>query len=125
MEDTKREIFIADLCHLVWQYFERKNGLDVPTSPSKEQFDSILAGIEAMDKNPNMTPEESHENWMKHKIQNGWKYGLVKNSEAKTHPDIRPYSELPKAEQDKNKLFIQSYHTGVSFWNDLHRSKEN
>lgn len=34
----------------------------------------------------------------------GWRYGAVKNAEAKTHPLMVPYAELPAAERRKDAL---------------------
>ena len=47
----------------------------------------------------------SHENWMKEKLADGWKYGPVKNPETKEHPCIVPFEELPKEQQFKDHLF--------------------
>jgi hypothetical protein len=51
------------------------------------------------------TPEESHENWMKFKKDNGWKFGPVKNEGFKTHPLLIPYSELDSNARMKDDLF--------------------
>ena len=51
------------------------------------------------------TPEESHENWRKVKDAEGWVYGPVKDAEAKTHPCMVPYEELPSAQIIKDHLF--------------------
>ncbi len=55
--------------------------------------------------NSNVTPEESHENWLAEKIDDGWSYGSVKNVEKKTHPCMLPYVELPKTQRTKDYLF--------------------
>ncbi len=52
------------------------------------------------------TPEQSHESWLKEKVATGWKYGAVKNPEAKEHPCFVPYAELPPAQKLKDRLFI-------------------
>jgi len=51
------------------------------------------------------TPEQSHESWMSQKRAEGWVYGTVKDPEAKTHPCMVPYSELPPEQQRKDHLF--------------------
>ena len=50
-------------------------------------------------------PEASHESWMKQKLEEGWKYGPVKDPEKKEHPCIVPFSELPREQQAKDHIF--------------------
>lgn len=51
------------------------------------------------------TPEESHENWTRFKVEHGWVYGPVKDPEAKTHPCLVPYADLPADQRIKDHLF--------------------
>lgn len=51
------------------------------------------------------TPEQSHENWMKVKENEGWKYGPVKDVYKLEHPCMMPYKDLPKEQQVKDSLF--------------------
>ena len=50
-------------------------------------------------------PEASHISWMKQKLEEGWKYGPVKNPETKEHPCIVPFDQLPVAQQAKDYIF--------------------
>ena len=43
---------------------------------------------------------------MTQKSKDGWTYGTVKDAEAKTHPCLLPYSELPQEQKIKDQLFI-------------------
>lgn len=52
------------------------------------------------------TPEESHWGWMNYKEANGWTYGEVKDPEAKTHPCLVAYEELPESQKIKDHLFV-------------------
>lgn len=60
--------------------------------------------------------ENVHDVWAVGRIQEGWSYGEVKDSEKKTNPTLVPYSELPESEKeyDRNtaletlKLIIKS-----------------
>lgn len=49
---------------------------------------------------------DSHANWMREKIADGWIYGLVKDEKAKTHPCLVPYHELPLEQRLKDTLFV-------------------
>ena len=50
-------------------------------------------------------PEASHLSWMNQKLEEGWKYGPVKNPELKEHPCIVPFDQLPKEQQAKDYIF--------------------
>lgn len=50
-------------------------------------------------------PEASHISWMKQKLEDGWKYGPVKDPEKKEHPCFVPYDQLPEAQRAKDDVF--------------------
>lgn len=52
------------------------------------------------------TPEQSHESWLAEKIASGWKYGAVKNPDAKEHPCMVAYADLPPAQRAKDHIFV-------------------
>jgi hypothetical protein len=56
-------------------------------------------------------PERSHEGWMAEKIAAGWVYGATKDPEAKTHPCLVPYAELPPEQKRKDSLFVTIVNT--------------
>lgn len=70
----------------------------------RNQFVDIIAKYMALDKLP--TPEEAHESWNQSYYKMGWKYGKVRDTEAKTHPDLVPFNELPQPEKDKDAIFL-------------------
>lgn len=51
-------------------------------------------------------PEASHENWMKEKLEDGWRYGPVKDPAKKEHPCLVPFEMLPAEQQMKDRLFL-------------------
>lgn len=67
--------------------------------------DSIKNGIKNILANPDTTPEQSHENWMRKKEQAGWKYGKEKCEIMKTHPCMVDYNVLPEHQKVKDKFF--------------------
>lgn len=69
------------------------------------QRDSAMLGVNLHTNNPNAGPQASHESWMKQKLEEGWKYGSVKNPTLKEHPCMVPFSELPPAQQAKDYIF--------------------
>lgn len=53
------------------------------------------------------TPEAEHESWMRAYDAMGWQYGPVRDPVAKTHPDMVPFDQLPKLEQEKDAIFLE------------------
>lgn len=71
------------------------------------QKDSLRAGARSvLLGGPDHTPEASHEGWMAQKLAEGWVYGEVKDTKAKTHPCIVPYRDLPREQQAKDHIFM-------------------
>jgi len=69
------------------------------------QRESAIAGVQAVLDGTASTPEEQHKEWMQHKIADGWVWGSEKDAEAKTHPCLVPYNELPPEQQAKDAIF--------------------
>lgn len=53
---------------------------------------------------PSVTPEQLHAEWSADKVNDGWKFGPVKDTEAKEHPCLVPYAELPEFQRAKDAL---------------------
>jgi hypothetical protein len=94
--------FIAKIRHLGWVCYQMGAGQPCNIEPNPDQLQSLMNGVRYALDNPDMTPEQNHENWMKCKSEQGWIYGAVKDFERKTHPDMVPFNELPKVEKDKD-----------------------
>jgi hypothetical protein len=76
------------------------------------QRESALKGVQcALD---GATPEQLHESWMGAKAADGWRFGEVKDAEAKTHPCMVPYAELPEAQRKKDEVFQRTVRTMAS-----------
>jgi hypothetical protein len=56
--------------------------------------------------NRSKSPEELHGGWMQAYIEMGWVHGEVYDREKKIHPDLVPFDQLQKQEQDKDAVFI-------------------
>jgi hypothetical protein len=74
------------------------------------QKESALAGVAAHLQN-DMTPRASHELWCKHKLADGWSWGITKDEKAKKHPCLVPYDSLPKEQRVKDYLFSAVVHS--------------
>ena len=99
---------IARICHAVNKAWCEETGdfSQKDWDDAEEwQRESAIAGVRFVVANPDAGDAAQHENWMKHKLAEGWVYGPVKDAEAKTHPCLVPFSELPLEQQFKDKLF--------------------
>lgn len=66
---------------------------------------SAIAGVTFTLANPDAPPSASHESWLAEKRESGWKYGPVKDPDAKEHPCFVPYDDLPPEQRAKDYLF--------------------
>lgn len=78
------------------------------------QRNSAINGVLFHIANPDATPENSHESWMREKAADGWKYGAVKDAEKKEHPCFTAYANLPVAQRAKDYLFRAVIHSLVA-----------
>lgn len=85
-------IAIGDLSQPSWD-----DAPDWQRSSARNGVRGVMAGD---------TPEQSHESWLAEKAATGWKYGPVKNPEAKEHPCFVPYAELPPEQQRKDHVYV-------------------
>lgn len=70
------------------------------------QRKSAIDGVDGVFAGNN--PRASHESWMAAKAAAGWKYGEVKDAEAKTHPCFVPFDELSEEHKAKDFLFVST-----------------
>ena len=69
------------------------------------QKDSAINGVMFVLDNPDVTPEQSHVDWMAEKVRGGWKFGAVKDPEKRIHPCLVPYDKLPIEQRMKDWIF--------------------
>ena len=105
--------FIAKVAHEINRAY--CEALGDTSQPAWEQApnwqrDSAINGARFHLDNPNASPSHSHESWLAEKAATGWKYGPVKDPEAKEHPCFVPYDELPVEQRAKDYLFRAVVH---------------
>lgn len=98
---------VANICHEANKVLCESQG-DYTQSTWKYCADwvrkSVINGVNFHLDNPDATPEDSHESWLKEKEADGWRYGEEKNSETKEHPCFVAYHDLPESQQTKDYL---------------------
>ena len=104
---------IARVCHEANRALCATHG-DYSQLPWEEapqwQRESAVGGVEFHHMSPEADASASHEEWRTHKLIHGWTYGPVKDPEAKTHPCMVPFDELPPEQQAKDRLFKAIVH---------------
>ncbi len=104
---------IAKVCHEVNRAY--CEALGDTSQPSWEdapewQRSSAVNGVKFHEANPDAGPDHSHNEWLAEKRAAGWKFGPVKDPEAKEHPCFVPYDELPTEQKAKDFLFRAVVH---------------
>jgi hypothetical protein len=47
--------------------------------------------------------ENTHDVWARQRLAEGWTYGPRRDDDAKTHPGLVPYADLPESEKDYDR----------------------
>lgn len=103
---------IARVCHEVNKAYCEALGdkSQVPWEEAPEwQRASARMGVD-LHTMGNFPPEASHISWSKQKLEDGWKYGPVKDAEKKEHPCLVQFCFLPKEQQAKDFIFRAVVH---------------
>jgi hypothetical protein len=101
-------VMIAKVCHEANREYTRNIGdYSIPDwlHAPEWQRESYIQGVRIIIDNPETTPKQSHESWLRVKQVGGWKYGPVKDPEKKEHPCILPYIQLPWKQRIKDHIF--------------------
>lgn len=99
---------IAESCHEANRAWCAYNGdfSQLPWAEAPEwQRQSAIMGVHFLYDNPDAGDSATHDSWSAAKVADGWVYGEVKDADAKTHPCLVPFEELPADQQFKDKLF--------------------
>ena len=71
----------------------KPNPIDTSKIEVNEDIAELIEGI----------AKNTHDVWAQGRIDEGWTYGPVKNSDMKTTPDLVPYDELPDSEKEYDR----------------------
>lgn len=99
---------IARICHEANRAYCRAIGdnSQLPWDESPEwQRDSAVAGVQFRLDHPSGTSADQHNSWVEKKLEEGWKYGPVKDADKKEHPCMMGYEQLPAEQRAKDALF--------------------
>lgn len=99
---------IAKVCHEVNRAYCASigdNSQPAWADAPEWQQTSAINGVQFSIANPDAPPSASHDSWSAEKVAAGWVFGPVKDPEAKQHPCLVPYDELPLEQRTKDYLF--------------------
>jgi hypothetical protein len=71
--------------------------------PKPEDTSDIVLSKEIMDMTE-IIAKNTHENWAKNKIDEGWVYGECLDNEKRTHPCITEYENLSEDDKDYDRI---------------------
>ncbi len=54
-----------------------------------------------------------HNQWMKGRLEAGWKLGSKRDDEKKEHPSLIPYEELPETEKEYDRQTVLTTINGL------------
>jgi hypothetical protein len=72
----------------------------------ERQVRSGIAGVAYALAHPGVSAEQSHEAWYADMARKGYRPGPVKDDEARTHPAMRHWAELPESQRRKSRLLV-------------------
>lgn len=100
---------LARLAHAMVRDLQIQNGeTDILTdwdSATEEQKQSTRDAVIFAHQNGPSCHIESHERWMREKLDNGWEYAQVTDKPNKKHSCLVPFSELSIGQQLKDAVF--------------------
>lgn len=70
--------------------------------PKPEDTSDVLLSQEILDMTE-LIAKNTHENWAKNKLEDGWVYGDTLDDEIKTHPCLMEYEKLSEEDKDYDR----------------------
>ena len=102
--------FVAKLCHEVNRSYslalDEANVLPIWEDLDLDLRLSIVRGVNHVATNDELTARDMHYVWLEDKKNQGWRYGVTKSIEHKTHPNLVPYDQLHQTQQVKDDIFL-------------------
>lgn len=81
-----------------------ENLSDVDNNFAVLMVDEILFQLRSRD----LSPADVHQLWVKKRVAQGYRLGTKRDRGTKAHPNLVPYDLLPKKEQMKAKIVLET-----------------
>lgn len=117
MPPTRRgysDLHVALVCHKAnqgIQQAQKLHGNDQVTLPGElidlhpDLLAAAIEGVRAIRSGETQNPRQHHERWTEFLAGRGWHPG-ERHREAKTHPNLVPWADLPPGERDKDRVLL-------------------
>ena len=103
----RRAIFVYEAARIENEVANRPINPEVwHERDEKFRKNMIRAVARQCGKNASKSVVELHDRWVQAYKRMGWKYGEVRDTKLKTHPDMVSYRKLCKKEQEKDWVFF-------------------
>ena len=106
---------IAAACHSAWYAYTvlalGEEGDEWGRAPAwqKESVRDAVRFWLSLGADTSDIERKSHENWMRQRLEAGWRLGPVKDVQARTHPCLVDYASLPEAQRRKDAVVVQAF----------------
>jgi hypothetical protein len=98
---------MARVVHEALRAYRRELGEDpLPAWDDAPEWQraATLTAVEFRLAHPDADTAAQHESWLAEKRAAGWTYSAARDAEARTHPALVPYDQLPERERRKDAL---------------------
>jgi hypothetical protein len=101
---------VAEVCHGAFSGLQSATGDNAPSPPwlhlAPDLKEAAIEGVRRVRQlGASLSPRDHHQEWLEIMRDRGWRHGR-RDPEARTHPDLVDWEDLPPAEQDKDRMFI-------------------
>lgn len=101
---------VAHELNKVWCEFNGDHSQPDWQDAPEWQRSSAILGVQFHLENPDAGDSASHDEWMRVKLEDGWRYGPTKDPVAKTHPCLVEFEALSSEQRFKDTLFRSTVH---------------
>lgn len=116
-DDMPPDAKIAIVAHEVNRLYCKTQHMAVPPAwmdLSDNLKNSAIMGVRLrLEDGGKADAEFFHGEWMRARLADGWTLGDTVDHQAKTHPCLRPYGELPEAQRRKDLIFDAAVRLGA------------
>ncbi len=106
--EVKHNPFVVEACSRVMHdvYREASSGDAIPSWDRAPEDLREISRVPVREVLEGKTPRQWHAKWRVRKMAEGWTYGPVLDEEARTHPNLVAYDELPSGQRALDDLCV-------------------
>ena len=99
---------IARASHEIVRAYYATIGFVVPVWEDVPEWHAagIVNAVLAVTLEPNQSSEEHHAEWLQQRMADGWVLSDSENVDAKEHPYLVPYKDLPEHKKIEDAIFV-------------------